>query len=79
MEENLVEPFRGAIPLLRKFRDHAFWKERRTFSRAEAWIDLLFDARYGKEPEELIDRGELLIIKRGEILTSILKLSEKWN
>lgn len=71
--------FKGAIPLLRKFRDHPFWREKRVFSKAEAWIDLIYDTRYGKKPETIIDRGEYLVINRGEILTSMLRLSEKWK
>lgn len=79
--ENNVEPkeqFLGAIPLLRKFREHPFWREKRTFSRAEAWIDLLFKARYGKDPEKIIDRGEIIHIQRGGILTGIITLSDTW-
>ena len=71
--------FGGAIPLLRKFQQHPFWTERRKFSRAEAWIDLLYMARYGTETEEICDRGEFIQIQYAQILTSIITLSKKWR
>jgi len=69
----------GYIPLFRRFLDNELWTEKRKFSKAEAWIDLMFMARYGKETEEIIDRGELIKIGYGEILTSIKTLAKKWH
>jgi len=69
----------GYIPLFRRFLDNELWTEKRKFSKAEAWIDLLFMARYGKETEKIIDRGELIKIGYGEILTSVKSLSERWG
>ncbi len=74
-----MKKFTGAIPLLRKFTDHSFWKEKRRFSRAEAWIDFLFMARFSETEEEILDRGEIIYIKYGQILTSIITLSDKWK
>jgi len=71
--------FGGAIPLLRKFQQDPFWTERRKFSRAEAWIDLLFMARYGTETEEIWNRDELIPIRYAQILTSIVTLAGKWK
>jgi len=68
----------GYIPLFRRFLSNELWTEKRKFSKAEAWIDLLFMARYGKETEEIIDRGELIKVGYGEILTSIKTLAKKW-
>ena len=69
----------GFIPLFRRFLDNQLWTEKRKFSKAEAWIDLLFMARYGVEPEKIIDRGELIVIKQDEILTSHRTLAKKWG
>jgi len=69
----------GYIPLFRRFLDSELWLEKRKFSRAEAWIDLLFMARYGEEPIEIIDRGEHIQINKGEILTSIKTLAKRWS
>ncbi len=74
-----MKRFTGAIPLLRKFRDHPFWKEKRRYSRAEAWIDFLYIARYSESAEEILDRGETICICYGQILTSIITLSDRWK
>lgn len=71
--------FGGAIPLLRKFQQHSFWTEKRKYSRAEAWIDLLFMARYGSETEEMWDRGEFIQIQYSQILTSMITLANRWK
>lgn len=73
------EHFEGFIPLMRRFRDNPLWTEKRKFSRAEAWIDLLFRARYSETPETIIDRGEQITLNEGDILTSIRSLSKDWR
>jgi hypothetical protein len=78
-QDRVKSKFNGAIPLLRKFQQHPFWTEKRKYSRAEAWIDLLFMARYGTETEERWDRGELIQIEYAQILTSILTLAHRWG
>lgn len=75
----ISEPFKGALPLLRKFREHPFWCEKRSFSRAEAWIDLLFKARYSSEITKILDRGEVIEIGYAQILTSKLTLARDWQ
>ena len=68
---------KGYIKLWRKFRDHPFWREERRFSRAEAFLDLAMSAN-GKD-RAVIFRGQSLMIRRGQFLTSVRKLSEKWG
>lgn len=82
MEEKIKDNNRnheGFIPLMRRFKDNPLWLEKRKFSRAEAWIDLLFKAHYKNEPEEVIDRGEKIVLSEGDVLTSILTLSKDWK
>jgi hypothetical protein len=79
-QDNPLEPFRGAIPLLRKFQDHPFWKEKRKFSHCEALIDLLYKARYSsEEPTPILDRGEEIIIYHAQLMTSQVTLAVEWN
>ena len=68
---------KGWIKLWRKFLDDPLWKERRKFSRAEAWLDLVMSAN-GKDKAIFFDGTELLI-KRGQLLTSERKLAERWG
>ncbi|MDH5466516.1 MAG: hypothetical protein OEY25_03770 [Candidatus Aminicenantes bacterium] len=68
---------RGHVRLWRKIKDHPYWKEKRIFSRAEAWIDLFMSAA-GKD-KKVIFRGEDVFLKRGQLIISERNLSEKWG
>ncbi|MCD8044411.1 MAG: hypothetical protein LUH10_15280 [Tannerellaceae bacterium] len=69
----------GFIPLSRKLFEHPFWKEKRIFSYAEAWIDLIQRARFEREPGSCMIKKELVNIERGEIVISLRLLSESWG
>lgn len=69
--------FRGYIKLYRKIQDNPLYKEPRRFNRNEAWIDLLLMANH--KPNEIIVDFKRVPIKRGEVFTSQLGLSKKWN
>jgi hypothetical protein len=68
---------KGYIKLWRKFRDSPLWKEKRAFSRAEAFLDLLLSAN-GQDRTIEFD-GKPLLIKRGQVLTSQRELAERWG
>lgn len=55
------------------------WKEKRKFSRAEAWFDLLSQARYSPDSEEVLTNGVLLICNQGECLRSIETWAHRWG
>ena len=67
----------GWISLNRSIQKHWIYEEERTFSKYEAWLDLLFMVNHknGKTPigNQLVD------VKRGQRITSIKKLSEHWG
>lgn len=79
MNNTNKEKFEGFVPLMRRFKDNPLWTEKRKFSRAEAWIDLLFKARYSETPKDISDRGESITINEGDVLTSMLTLSKDWR
>ena len=62
---------RGYFPLWRKFQDHAFWIEPRVFSKAEAWIDILMNTQWKKEPQEVVLGSVVLFQNYGEALKSV--------
>lgn len=74
-EEDLSK--QGFIQLHRQIQDHWLYQEKRKFSKFEAWVDLLFLASH-KENKFLLG-NELIEIKRGEFVTSELKLMERWG
>ncbi|WP_233641473.1 hypothetical protein [Staphylococcus haemolyticus] len=67
----------GWISLHRSIQNHWLFKEKRKFSRFEAWIDLLLLVNH-TESKIMVD-GELIIVKRGQRITSLRQLRERWN
>jgi hypothetical protein len=67
----------GWILVHRRVCDHPFFKERRVFSRFEAWLYLLFRANH-KDHRFLLG-SEMVEAKRGEVITSELTLMEDWR
>ena len=68
----------GYLGIFRKFFDHEFWKEKRQYSKAEAWIDLMQCARYGEKPENLLDKRGAYVLEYGDVYISSRYLGERW-
>lgn len=67
----------GFIKLSRKFFKNPLWKEPRRYSRSEAWLDLIFMARF--EDSQQILRNRVIEVQRGEIIASRRFLEERWS
>ena len=67
----------GWIKLHRKIQDCSLWDSEEPFDRRSAWVDLLLLANH--EDKEIIFKGQPLTIKAGQRVTSIRKLSARWN
>jgi hypothetical protein len=65
--------------LHRQFQSHDFWRERRVFSRAEAWIDIIMSARWQDDPGEVRIGNVLLLCGRGEVLYSMQTWAARWS
>jgi hypothetical protein len=65
------------VQLPRSMFQHMFWTQERTFSRAEAWIDLVQMAAYKEQPVMV---GVCTVtVKRGELVASARYLSIRWR
>jgi len=69
----------GYIPLWRKLRDNFLWAERRKFSKAEAWIDILFSAQHSETPREVVLGMKVLLCYYAQTLTSTKSWAERWG
>lgn len=69
-KEDILSNF---IPINRELFEHYLWCEEREYSRFEAWLYLLKEARF--EDTKVLDKGKLVIVKRGQIYASIRFLS----
>lgn len=67
---------KGFIALYRDILDHWIWTEK-PFDRPRAWIDLLLTVNYADK--EFMFNGKITTVKRGSIITSISKLSGRWE
>lgn len=67
----------GWIKLHRKLQECWIWLEKEPFDKRSAWVDLLLSANHSDK--KILFNGELITVERGQILTSIRKLSEKWK
>lgn len=67
----------GFIKLSRKFFAHPLWMEKRTYSKCEAWLDLIQMAKI--EKTTTIVNGKVIVLGRGQLCASIRFLSERWG
>jgi hypothetical protein len=67
----------GWIKIHRKIQNHWIWTDNEPFSKRDAWIDLLLSANHA-ENKALLE-GKLITVKRGEFITSEVKLAAKWR
>lgn len=70
---------KGWFLIDRKFFDHFLWTENREYSKAEAWIDLIAQARYSKEPAKEMINGQLVTWERGQLIAAIRFLKRRWK
>lgn len=67
----------GYIKLHRQIKGCWIWLEDEPFDRRSAWVDILLSANH-KDNKMLFD-GSLILIKRGQFITSIRTLAERWQ
>jgi hypothetical protein len=74
-----MPPADGGYALLwRKFLEHPYWTEKRTFSRAEAWMDCWFGMAAYNDHTRVI-AGQVVRIQRGQFVASDRFLERRWR
>lgn len=66
----------GYVSIHRELHDHWVWKDK-PFSKGQAWIDLIMLANH--TDSKFLLGNQLVEAKRGEIITSELKLMDRWG
>jgi hypothetical protein len=69
----------GYIKWWRQVRDHPFGRERRRFSKYEAWSDLVMDAAYQDHDVLLRNTNWVVRLKRGQALLSQRDKAIQWG
>ena len=68
---------KGWICLHRQIQDCDIWTDEEPFDRRSAWVDLLLSANH--EDRSMLFDGHRVTIRRGQLLTSVRKLSDRWR
>ncbi len=67
----------GWIAVWRTLRHHQFWQQRRRFSKAEAWLDILMDASF--VDHDMVIGNTIVPIKRGQAPISQREKAKVWG
>lgn len=67
----------GWIKLHRDIQNHWIYKDKRKFSRFEAWTDILLTVNYA--PAKTIIKGKLIEVKRGQSILSLDSWASHWS
>ena len=65
------------IKLNRSITDHWLWNSGETFSRGQAFIDLLLMAAYADHT--VMSQGKKIYLQRGSMVTSMRYLADRWR
>ena len=67
----------GWIRIYRRLRDSWIWKDKEPFDKRSAWIDLLLKVNH--KNKKIPFENTFIEIERGQTLTSIKQLAERWH
>ncbi len=67
----------GWISIHRKIQQSDIWLDKEPFDKRSAWIDLIMMANH--EDKQILFNGKFIEVKRGEKITSLKQLSERWR
>ena len=67
---------KGYVLINRRIEDHWLWQDK-PFSKGQAWIDLIMMANF--KDGEMLTKGRLFKIKRGQVLRTIGFLANRWG
>jgi hypothetical protein len=73
-KEKIME---GWIKIYRQIRNHWIWKDKEPFDKRSAWIDLLLSVNH--KSKKVPFENDFIEIERGQTLTSIKQLAERWS
>lgn len=69
----------GFVRLSRKIFEHSFWKEKRAFSKFEAWVDLISLVSFDEKEKTQVIGNKIVKWGRGQYPASIRYLQERWQ
>lgn len=67
---------KGWISIHRKIEDCQIWLGNEPYDRRSAWISILLMANH--EDKDILFDGQMVTVKRGQFITSVRHLGQKW-
>ena len=67
----------GYVSIHRQIWDNPIWENNEPFDKRSAWIDLILLANH--ENKKVIFDGNAVTVKRGQFITSEMKLANRWH
>ncbi|MCO4782669.1 MAG: hypothetical protein KC646_10135 [Candidatus Cloacimonetes bacterium] len=67
------------IRLFKNFFEHPVWTEKRKFSKAECWIDILNEVRFAEKEKSFLIGNALITCKQGQSLNSLDTWAKRWG
>lgn len=67
----------GWIKIHRTITEHWLYSEKRTYSKLEAWYDILLTVNY--TDNKIMIKGKLYDVKRGQSILSLESWGKRWN
>lgn len=67
----------GWISVHRKICEHWLWKDEKPFDKRSAWIDLIMMVNH--KDNKVFMNGSVIVVKRGQKITSLNKLAKRWK
>ena len=68
---------KGWISIHRELQEHWLWKEKREFSKLEAWFDILLSVNHSEQ--KVMIKNTLFVVKRGDSIKSLDTWAKRWN
>ena len=69
----------GYFKLWRRITGHTFYKEKRVYSKLEAWLDILFEAQFTEKTKMVELKGKVLTQDYGQVLRSTRGWCRRWQ
>lgn len=68
---------KGYVSIHRSIQENFLWNSDESFSKGQAWIDLILMANH--DTRKVMLGGQMITVKKGQMITSVRKLSAKWK
>ena len=74
-----LEPEDQFLMIYKSFFNNPIWREKRKFSKAECWIDILNEVRYAEEDNEVIFDNKVIVCGQGQSILSLDSWALRWG